>query len=123
MTVQGEILVTQVENVLAVPVGAVIRFDDQDHLAVRKPDGGFELRAVTLGLSNDREVEVRMGLESGEAVSLSPRKVLSEAQKRALDRDPPAPTPPAAPGAAAEARRRGIRERTRDAGRRESGTP
>ena len=50
MTAQVEILVTELDNVLSVPIQAVLTFDDKAHVAVKKPDGGFEWREVTLGV-------------------------------------------------------------------------
>ena len=40
---------------------------------MKKPDGGFEWREVTLGVANETLVEVRQGLESGESIALDPR--------------------------------------------------
>ena len=72
MTAQVEILVDDLENVLSVPASAIVRFDEKDHVAVVKWDGGCEWRDVTLGRSNDRFAEVRAGIESGERVLLTP---------------------------------------------------
>jgi RND family efflux transporter MFP subunit len=93
MTAQVEILANDLENVLSVPVEAVVRYDQKDHVAVKKPGGGFEWREVTLGLSNEQQVEVKQGIQSGELVAIQPLNLLSEAQKRALRSSP---TPPAA---------------------------
>jgi hypothetical protein len=77
MTAQVEILVTQLENVLSVPVQAVLTYDNKDHIAVKKPDGVVELREVALGLANDESVEVKQGLKNGEVVMLNPRDLLN----------------------------------------------
>ena len=93
MTARVEFLVSEHDNVISVPVEAIVRFDDKDHVAVKKPDGGFEWRQVTLGVSNDRVVEVKEGLKSGEQVAVKGGELLTEQQKRdARNR----PTPPAA---------------------------
>jgi HlyD family secretion protein len=93
MTAQVEILVNELDNVLSVPVEAVARFDNKDQVAVKKPGGGFEWREVTLGLSNEQQVEVKQGIQSGELVAIKPGDLLSEEQKRAIRNSP---TPPAA---------------------------
>ena len=45
--------------------------DDQLLPDGQRDDGVFEQRVVTLGASNDKVVEVKQGLKSGEAVSLA----------------------------------------------------
>ncbi len=93
MTAQVEILVSELDNVISVPNEAVVHFDDKDHVAVKKPGGGFEWREVTLGLTNERQIEIKQGIEIGELVALAPLAFLSKEQKRAIRRSP---TPPAA---------------------------
>jgi RNA polymerase sigma factor (sigma-70 family) len=96
MTAEVEILITQLENVLSVPVQAVVRHSGKDHLAIKKPDGGIEWRVVTLGATNDKDVEVKQGLESGETVVLAPLSLMSEAEKR--EKLGPQTKPAAKPG-------------------------
>ena len=67
-----KIVVAEVDNVLSVPVQAVVRIDNKDLVAVRKPDGGVDWREVTLGLTNGQGVEVEKGLETGEAIAIEP---------------------------------------------------
>jgi hypothetical protein len=93
MTADVEILIDQKDNVLSVPVEAVVRYDGKDHLAVQKPGGGFEWRDVIPGVSNDKYVEVKEGIRSGERVVLNPVALMSEEEQRAKLG---APTPPAA---------------------------
>ena len=92
MAAQVEVLVNELDDVLTVTRYAVLHFDGKDHVAVKKPDGGFDWREVTLGVSNDTSVEVKQGLRSGEAVIQNPRKLLSAEEKRAKLG---APAPPA----------------------------
>jgi RND family efflux transporter MFP subunit len=82
MSARVEILVTQLEGVLSVPVEAVVSYDGEDHVGVKTEEGRPEWRTVTLGLSNDQRVEVRKGLKAGEVVVLKPVPLLSEEQKR-----------------------------------------
>jgi HlyD family secretion protein len=92
MTAQVKIFVNEIDNVLSVPVEAVVHYDNKDHVAVKNPGGGFEWREVTLGLSNEKQVEVKQGIQSGELVAIKPGDLLSEEQKRAIRSSP---TPPA----------------------------
>jgi HlyD family secretion protein len=96
MTARVEILVTEVDNVLSVPIASVVQFNDKDHVAVKTPEGAIEWREVGLGLSNDKHVEVKKGLRPGDLVVLDPIAQMSEAMRRKLLTRP---TPPAnAPG-------------------------
>jgi HlyD family secretion protein len=97
MTAEVEILIFELDNVLAVPVGSVVRFGGKDRVAVRLPDGGIELREVALGETNDEVVEVRRGLKAGEVVILDPVARMTEEEKRQKFGPPIKPTPPAAP--------------------------
>jgi HlyD family secretion protein len=82
MTAQAEIFIGQFDNVLSVPVQAVLRLDGKDQVAVQKPGGGFEWREVSLGRSNEKFVQVTQGIHSGESVILNPLSLLSDEEKR-----------------------------------------
>jgi multidrug efflux pump subunit AcrA (membrane-fusion protein) len=106
MTAEVEILVYQAENVISVPVQAVVTFDGKDHVAVKKPDGGFDWREVTLGPGSDKlGVEVQQGLQSGDVVILEPVNLMSETEKREKLARPPIRTERAKQKAAAKAKR------------------
>ncbi len=81
MTAQVEILVTELENVLSVPVQAVLQFKGKDHVAVKK-ENGFEWREVALGLANDKLIELKKGITPGMVVALNPIALMSEQEKR-----------------------------------------
>ena len=66
MTADVENLIYQADNVLSVPDQAILEFDGKYHVAVKKPGGGFDWRKVTLGQANDKYVEVKQGLQSGD---------------------------------------------------------
>jgi hypothetical protein len=102
MTAQVKILVAALDDVISVPVGAVVRYDDKDHVAVRSSDGKIDWREVSLGLSTGKKVEVKSGLKAGESVALEPRPLLSDEQKRKAT----IPQPPAGPTDATEAKAR-----------------
>ena len=92
MTAQVEILVAELDNVLSVPVQAVLHYDGKDQVAVKKPDGGFAWREVTLGASNDKVIEIKKGIQSGEHVALDPLSLLTEKERAKIV----VPTKPAA---------------------------
>jgi RND family efflux transporter MFP subunit len=82
MTAQVEILITQLESVMSIPVQAVLQFKGKDHVYVAKADGTWARREIKLGVSNDKLIEVREGLNEGDEVALSPVLLMSEAEKR-----------------------------------------
>jgi HlyD family secretion protein len=65
------------QEVIAVPVAAVMEKRGQYFCAVRKGEA-IERRAVTLGLGNDKLINITEGLEDGDALILNPRKALGE---------------------------------------------
>jgi RND family efflux transporter MFP subunit len=70
-TARVTLVATAGPPVLAVPHGAVVREGTRAYVFVRKPDGAFDRRAVSLGRSDDRFVEVLSGLTEGEPVAVS----------------------------------------------------
>ncbi|GIW80284.1 MAG: hypothetical protein KatS3mg105_2091 [Gemmatales bacterium] len=69
-----------VERALTVPVQAVVgsvEMGAKRKCFVMTPTGPVE-REITLGLSNDRMVEVRSGLQQGEQVVLNPRQLVGD---------------------------------------------
>ena len=81
MTAQSEILITQLDGVLAVPIKAVLNFDGKDHVAVKKPDRRFEWREVASGVSDGTLVELKKGVKSGDVVALRPLSLWSKQRK------------------------------------------
>ena len=82
MTAQVEILVNELENVLSIPVQAVLQYRGKDHVAARKPDGTFEWRDIALGTSNEQLVEVKSGIKAGDRWPSRPLALMSEAEQR-----------------------------------------
>jgi HlyD family secretion protein len=72
MSADAEILIAKLENVLKLPVEAILTDNEHFRVAVRKPDGAIEIRRVELGLSDEKVVEVKKGLSIGESVVLDP---------------------------------------------------
>jgi HlyD family secretion protein len=77
MTAEVEILIANLDNVLTVPVSAVVVKGDQFFGYVKTPDGP-QKRELLLGLSNDRFVEVKDGVSEGEDILMNPRAVMSD---------------------------------------------
>jgi HlyD family secretion protein len=84
MSSQVEFLVANRENALSVPVQAVLSYAGKGHLAVRKPGGEIELRAVSVGLSNDKLIEITQGIQSGDTVVLNPAALMSDREQTHL---------------------------------------
>jgi hypothetical protein len=81
MTAEVEILVSEHNNALTVPVETIVQHGGKTQVAVKKSDGGFEWRDVTLGDSNLAAVEVKQGIKPGEHVALDPSQLLSEYER------------------------------------------
>jgi HlyD family secretion protein len=94
MTARVEIF-DERDNVLGVPLQAVLHYEGKDHVAVKKPDGGFEFRAVTVGPSDGKLVEVRQGIQPGDRVALNPAALMSEEERLEKLDMPSRPTAPA----------------------------
>jgi HlyD family secretion protein len=75
----------QRNHVLTMPLQAVVAsaaLNNTRKCFVMRPEGPVE-REITLGMSNDKMVEVRSGLEEGDQVVINPRLLLSEKDKAA----------------------------------------
>ena len=70
MTANLSIPLISAGNVLAVPLGAVFSNQGERFTWVKKAEGGFERRPVTLGVADYDYVEVTKGLNEGDDVSL-----------------------------------------------------
>ena len=80
MTAEVEILVDRRDNVLSVPVQAILQFNGKDHVT-KKVDDRYVQTDVELGLSNESFVEVTKGLKEGDLVVMSPVSLMSEDEK------------------------------------------
>ena len=106
MSAEVEVIIDRHENVLAVPVAAVVETAEGDFCWLPSA-GGTERRSLSLGDSNDQYIVVEAGLEEGDQVVLNPLDLIEEAQREALklpeEREPPDPdsddsgTPPSQP--------------------------
>lgn len=77
MTAEVEILIANLENVLTIPVSAVVVKGTTFFGYVRTVDGP-QKRELLLGLSNDRFVEVKDGVSEGEEILMNPRAAMAD---------------------------------------------
>ncbi|MFA5363474.1 MAG: efflux RND transporter periplasmic adaptor subunit [Candidatus Omnitrophota bacterium] len=69
MNASIDFVVENKENILLVPLAAVSKENGGDYVLVKQADGGQPVkRAVTLGVSDDKNVEVASGLSSDDVV-------------------------------------------------------
>jgi RND family efflux transporter MFP subunit len=77
----------QSENVLTVPVQAIITTTDLGQYRkcfVKLPTGETEERQIEVGLANEKMAEIKSGLKEGEKVVLNPKVLLSEQERAKL---------------------------------------
>ncbi len=91
MTVEVEVIMVRHENVVLIPVAAVLETVSGDFCWVRRAQGS-ERRRLELGDTDDAFVVVQAGLEAGDEVVLDPLAFVPEAQTEVLiplDQTPP----------------------------------
>jgi HlyD family secretion protein len=84
MTAEVVIHIDGLKDVLTVPLQAVVggaELGAKRKLFVRTPTG-YDEREVSLGLMNDRVVEVREGLAEGDEVVINPRVLMGDTRTR-----------------------------------------
>jgi hypothetical protein len=117
MSAVVEIHVDRLEDILSIPVQAVVQIE-RDTWCYVDLDGRTEQRMIELGRTNDKFIEIRSGLAEGDRVVLNPMALLDESDQedseeaadnedsesadedtrepqRSPDDDAPAETPPA----------------------------
>ena len=77
MSARVEILITELDDVISVPVASLVRFGDDFRAVVKTPGGGIEWRKLTFGVNNGEVVEVKQGLRAGDLVILDPEPRMS----------------------------------------------
>jgi RND family efflux transporter MFP subunit len=82
MTAEVTILIARLEDVISVPVQAIIEYGGEQHVWVSRPDATWENRVVEVGMSNNKYVEIKEGLQEGERVALDPRAIMTDAERR-----------------------------------------
>lgn len=84
MSAEVEIELIRHEDVLTIPVAAVVETDEGDFCWVKTPNG-TQKRSLQLGDSNDVFVLVQAGLKEGDDVVLNPAEYIAEAEEEALN--------------------------------------
>jgi RND family efflux transporter MFP subunit len=101
MTAVVEIHVERLNDILAVPVQAVVQVESETWCYLQT-DQGIERRDIELGRTNDKFVHVTKGIESGDKIILNPMSIIVESEKQEIAPDadvgetPDIPPPPAA---------------------------
>jgi len=81
MSAQVEMALTDLDNVLSIPLEAALELKGKDYVYLVTPDGHAK-REVKLGLFNDTMIEVKEGLQEGDKVALNPISLMSDAEMR-----------------------------------------
>ncbi len=81
MSAQVELIIAEYEDVLQIPVAAIVESDKKHYCWIKKSTG-IERRTLTLGDSNEVFTIVEQGLDEGDEVVLNPL-AFAEAQKLA----------------------------------------
>jgi len=83
MSAEIEVILAVHENILTIPVAAVVETEEGEFCWVQSPTGPAR-RLMELGDSNDVFIEVIAGLNEGEEVVLNPTALIEEAEEDAL---------------------------------------
>jgi RND family efflux transporter MFP subunit len=82
MAAKVEILASEAQGVIAVPMTAVLQAKGESFVYVGGAGGAMLRRDVRLGGSNEKMIEIVEGLGEGEVVSLDPMAVMTEEEKQ-----------------------------------------
>jgi hypothetical protein len=72
MSAKSELILEELDDVLSVPIQAVTTEAGKTVVWVNRGVGGAQAQPVTVGLNNDRFIEISEGLEAGDEVLLNP---------------------------------------------------
>ena len=79
MSAEVEVIIDRLEDVLTIPVAAVIQLKEGDFCWVQTAEGTAR-RPLQLGDTNDSFIVVKAGLKEGDVVVLNPQAFSEEAQ-------------------------------------------
>src|SRR5262249_42032818 len=85
MTASAEIIVDERDQAIGVPVGALVYYDEKQHVALKRPDGQARWRDVVVGPTDGKTVEIKEGLKAGDVVILDPERFLTDDQRARKD--------------------------------------
>jgi HlyD family secretion protein len=91
MSAEVEVIIARYEDVVSIPVAAVLETSSATLCWVKTP-AGVERRVIELGDSNDVFIVVKAGLKVGDQVVLNPVGFVDEAQEEALKSIDESPT-------------------------------
>lgn len=81
MTAVVEIHIARLEDVISVPVQAIVQVGTENWCYVES-GRSIEKRRLKLGRTNDKFVEIRDGLEEGDRIVLNPMAIVDEAKEK-----------------------------------------
>ncbi|MHC4629453.1 MAG: efflux RND transporter periplasmic adaptor subunit [Planctomycetota bacterium] len=84
MSADVEVIIERHENVLTIPVNAVLQTAEGTFCWIKTADGTIQRRTLQLGDTDDESVVVKAGLQEGDVVWLDPVTTIAEAQTLAL---------------------------------------
>ena len=84
MSADVEVTIAQHENVLTIPVNAVLQTTEGTFCWIKTTDGKTQRRALQLGDTDGQSVVILTGLQEGDEVWLDPLTTITEAQVMAL---------------------------------------
>jgi HlyD family secretion protein len=67
----ADVLAEKADNVVHVPLGAIVEEGGQSFVYVKKAGAGFDRRAVTLGIHSNTDVAIAQGVQAGEEVRVN----------------------------------------------------
>jgi multidrug efflux pump subunit AcrA (membrane-fusion protein) len=83
MSAEVEVILDRHEDVLTIPVAAVLETEEGDFCWVKTADGA-QRRPLRLGDTDDSFIVVKAGLKEGDEVMLNPLAFIEEAQSEVL---------------------------------------
>ncbi|MBD3267843.1 HlyD family efflux transporter periplasmic adaptor subunit, partial [bacterium] len=92
MSCKAEIVVEEYENVVYVPIQAVVKVNDQSVVFIRK-ENQIEQRPVKIGMDNNRMIHIKEGVQEGEYVLLKPPLEGTAKEKNPQAKPTPSPSP------------------------------
>jgi len=85
MSCKAEIIIEEYDDVIYIPVQAVLRIGGEPTVYVHR-GGGFEPRKVEIGMDNNRMIRIVGGLQVGEVVLLTPPLAPATVEQQVADR-------------------------------------
>jgi len=81
MTAEVTILIDTLDDVLTIPVTAVLPLKGKNYVYVLPPDGEPRRAEVELGRTNDIMIQIVKGVDEGDVIAMQPTALLTESEK------------------------------------------